>query len=290
MGTNIDSNLNGISPEDTTTNQGLSAKREYERIFPEEGGYSTALQIIHYSAIHAIRDFATRRGFGVAVSRSQPLKPYENLANACRSALAATMHFDPEVLHCTISYCGGKKAGKATSERKVWNFAHSTSHRGRPLRLGPDEPTAVGANSSYAALLACKDNKDNKWSYPHSCFACDNLQEVEYAAVEEDWNVWYNSRLVFPLRFQTRDRSGKFIDNVTGFLEFDSRYSNVFQVPSIFAYNNDPQKYSNELESLAVCNAGGIIADSIATAIFLEKSFVAYIIKHKEKGNGTKKQ
>ncbi|GAG06380.1 unnamed protein product, partial [marine sediment metagenome] len=64
--------------------------------------------------------------------------------------------------------------------------------------------------------------------------------------------------------------------------------TNIFGVPSIFAYTNDPNAYETELEEIDVCNVGGIIADTIAMAILQEKRRIQALveIRRKEKTDG----
>ncbi|MFB0553771.1 MAG: hypothetical protein ACETWQ_10710 [Phycisphaerae bacterium] len=295
MGTNIDNNLRDTAKEEEDISIDTKEDSEFERSILHQGDLTLALHVIHLSAIHAIREFAVKEGFGVVVNRNYPLRPYEELANACRSALAATLRFPPVMFHCTISYCGGTTAGKPTGQRKVWNFAHSTIDCDRHLPLGPDEATTVGSNSSYAALLGCKDRR-NEWKHRFRCFACDNLPEDIYDDADPDWRTWYRSRLVFPLRYPTYDRRGAPIDNITGFLSYDTLQTEIFGVPSIFDHMDDPGGYANQHKGLVVCNAGGIIADCIAIAILQEKKVrkykaIAYQKRlAKEKLNGSKRE
>ena len=289
MGANIDDNLNGIYDEEE--NPGTD---EFERSILHHGDLTIAMRVIHLSAIHAIREFAVKGGFGVVVNYDYPLKPYKELANACRSALAATLKFPPGMFHCTISYCGGSSQGKPTGQRKVWNFAHSENDCDRKPLLGPDDATVVGNNSSYAALLGCKDRL-NEWKHRFRCFACDNLPEDLYDDADKNWKTWYRARLVFPLRYQTYDKKGFPIDKITGFLSYDTLNTEIFGVPSIFDHMDDPVGYANEHKVLAVCNAGGIIADCLAITILQEKKLRKYraIVKQKklvkEKIGGSKK-
>lgn len=262
--------------------------RDYDNVIKMELAHSSILQILHFSAIHAIREFVTEGGFSVVLERKSPLKPYEDVADACANTMAAAAAIKPEALHCTISYCGGVKRGKPSASRKVWNFADSRTNVARPSLLGPEKGTIVGKNSSYAALLKCKD-KENDWRFQFPCFTCDDLTKIpKYVDDFPDWKVWYQSRLVFPLRFRLRDKEGRPVDIIRGFLSFDSHTKNVFDVPSIFAYTNDPVAYETELEGLDVCNVGGIIADTIAMAILQEKRRIQALvqIRRKEKTDG----
>jgi len=295
MATNVDDNLNEISERGEGTSMSEREDIDFERTILGQEGLTVPLHIIHLSAIHAIREFTVKGGFGVVVNRDSPLRPYQELANACRNALAGTLGCAPEMLHCTISYCGGAVSGKPTAYREVWNFAHSEIDCDRHLPLGPDQATVVGNNSSYAALLGCNDRR-NEWKHRFRCFACDDLPEDLYDDADPHWRTWYRARLVFPLRYQTYDTQGRPIDNITGFLSYDTLEPEPFGVPSIFNYVDDPAEYAKQHEALAVCNAGGIVADCIAIAIFEEKKLRHYKAiadkknRVKEKPNGSNKE
>ena len=180
---------------------------------------------------------------------------------------------EPRSIYCTIKYCSLQERDPK-EELKVWTFARSTIEAARPQHIGPDYPRKASENSGFAALIGCNDRK-NKWMYIHRCFACNNLTIEPYDDTKADWETWYISGLVFPLRYRKRYKGKEGIhdsDYIMGFLTFDSLKPDIFLgIPSIFDYKDEPGEYEQELAKSGIYHTGGIIADTIATAIMLER-------------------
>lgn len=236
-----------------------------------------AIRAIHHEAVHAIRKFAVEGHFGVIIGDGKlqkPYEPYDSLANAFRNAVAGVLECNPTAIHCTLKYCTGKE-GTLPQEWEVWTFARSTiQSSARPRYMGPGYFQKIGENSGFASIVGCSDTKIDWTSPAHRCFACYNLPAYdEYVNSKRDWSRWYTSTLVFPLRYE---KWGKQInrphDYIMGFLTFDSLDNNIFgELPPIFDYIDKPGEYALELDKLEICHTGGIIADTLATVMMLER-------------------
>lgn len=248
-------------------------RKEVTKISPLVRMPGEALMTLHRDVIHEIRKFAAGGYFRVIVEHKKPYHPYENLANACRNAIASIIRCQQRDIHCTIRRCKGEK-GQVKEAWKVWTFAWSTVNPARPVDFGPDCFRKIGENSIFSALVGCKDRKTDWRPFTYPCFACNNLPDFDsYDESDEDWDIWYRSVLAFPLRYQTTEKGE---DNplyrVLGFLTFDSLNTNIFRdIPSIFHYIGEPADYERKLMESDLFHAGGLIADVIAMALMLER-------------------
>lgn len=263
-------------------------RKELEKIAPPARMPRGVLMTLHRDAIHAIRKFAAEGYFRVILEYEKLYGPYEDLANCCRNAMASALKCQQRDIDCTIKISKGEK-GQPNEEGKVWTFARSTVSPARPEDLGPDCFRKIGENSMFAALVGCKDRKTNWYPYRYCSFGCNNLPAFDnYDDTDDDWETWYRSALVFPLRFEAYSKGeDKHHDYIIGFLTFDSLDTNIFEgIPSIFHYIGEPVDYEHELMKCDAFHVGAVIADAIATALMLEKRRLRRLRKLKESDNG----
>lgn len=239
-----------------------------------EGIEPEILAKIH-KTVHSIRSFAAQYHFaGIITGTTEDYDAYEELANACRNSVAAVLKRDPNLLHCTLKYIS-EINDRPISEWKTWTFARSTIDSTRPRNLGPNHSYAIEDNSALSALAGCKDKAMNNWGpYAHRCFVCNDLvEEEQYANPRFDWQKWYACTMVFPIRYERwHKRERTYSDPLLGFLTFDALEPNMFaHIPSVFKYIGDPGVYFDELKQYDVYHVGDIVADTIATALLLER-------------------
>ncbi len=227
---------------------------------------------IHFDTIHLIRRFSVNgHFFGILGEGDNAKEPFEDLADGIRDTMAKHLAVAIDDLHCTIKYLQGSD-DIDKKDWKVYTLARSTPCN-RPAEFWPSDSHSLGLNSSFAALVGC-DDPSNKWSSdtPYICFACNDLREHEqYECTRENWRKYFKCTFVFPLRY--RKITQKTYKTV-GFLTFDSNMRNIFgDIPNIFEYMGKPEEYRKAMLASSVCHLGGLIADMLATTIYLQEEF-----------------
>ena len=213
---------------------------------------------VHLAAIHAIRRISVNQDS--LPDSSLTYEALQSVADGCRDAIAEILEVWNEHIHCTLKLCGGDKADKRNW--KVYTVARSDPCN-RPAEFGRGNYHLVGDNSSFAPLAGCNDRK-NVWE-PNvfSCFSCGNLRKyTRYDSSGKNWESYYNSTIVFPLRYRKSD-AAEF--SVIGFLTFDSQLDDAFgDIPCIFECQNNPAEYQEKLSYMSLFHVGGILADVLA--------------------------
>lgn len=207
-------------------------------------------------------------------------EPFNNLAGAYRNVFSEMLEISPEHLHCTIKVCNikerlGKKEKLEKKEKlgkKDWpvHTIARSSLSNRPPEFYPEFSHKVGENSSFAPLVGCNDKKNTWVPNVYRCFACNDLikHSKRYACSRENWQNYFNSTMVFPLRY----RKGREPHTIMGFLTIDSSKTNVFgNIPDIFDYKDAPDDYLTALGYSSAYHIGGIIADTLATMFYLQE-------------------
>ena len=106
--------------------------------------------------------------------------------------------------------------------------------------------------------------------HAHVCFSCNDLTKHEtFECSRDNWQRYFKSTIVFPLRYKKiKQRKHE----IVGFLTFDCKFSNVFgNIADIFEFKDKPEEYNHKLLSSTVYHVGGLIADTLATAIYLQE-------------------
>lgn len=225
------------------------------------------LSKLHLKAIHRIRSIALSRANLEALSKSH--EHLEELATDCRDVMADVIEAWPDSVHCTIKLCDRRKA-KNKGQVKVYTIARSRGSDTRPRQFGTEHAHLVGENSAFAALVGCNDRKNVWGPRVFKCFACNDLRDHgNYDCSRTDWDAYWRSTCVFPLRFRAPDGD----HHVFGFLTFDSPKPGAFRgLPNIYDYHNNAhsKKKGNDefdrlLEYRSAFHIGGILADTLST-------------------------
>lgn len=230
---------------------------------------------LHYQAIHGIRKFMVNGNLLSECECGQDTEPFEKLANDCRNAFAIAIgqNKNRQKIHCAIKlYKGTQKLPRG--DWIVWTLARSELLTSQPFTLrnnfGPEEGQEAKNNSAYAALTGCSDGQ-TEWGaraqvYP--CFYCNDLRTHEkYVNYRKDWQDYYKTALVFPLRW-IKNQESKI--EIKGFLSFDSDVPNILDDGLACIYKADITEYWKSLINSTAYHAGGIIADVLATTINLQ--------------------
>ncbi len=223
-----------------------------------------------HEAISTIRDSMVRNLFSID-SSTDSVDPYIFLANSCRNAMVKILDCNREEVHCTVKLCSKDKK-KPVRNTKLWTFARSNERKGRSLILGPTKKIAVYKNSSFSSIIGCKDSKKNNWEFrPNLCFSCNDLSRFRnYADSKKAWPSFYNSAVVFPLRYSSDSRRPW--EHFLGFLTFDSLRTDLFtDVPFRFEYFGRPDEYLTELRKTDVYHVGQALADVLTACMVLAR-------------------
>ena len=136
----------------------------------------------------------------------------------------------------------------------------------RPVETGEENAHEVEKNTVWSSLMGVSDGKMS-WR-PFPCFACNDLAAAgaSFRCDRRDWQNYYRSALVFPLRFPPRKQSIEYVN--LGFLAFDSPKCNAFAgIPNIFDFSDNPTGFQNALEKRMAFNLGGAMADILTTCM-----------------------
>lgn len=178
-----------------------------------------------------------------------------------RKTMGGLLELKDNQLHCCLKVL--YRGNSDSADDRVGTWVRSEPLDGRPAEIGPSNAHPVRANSVWSALLGQSDGRFH-WEV-FRCFACNDLiNESDFCCDRANWQKYYCSTLVFPIRFPI-DTNGTAYDYI-GFLAFDSPRRNAFRgLPNIFEYRSAPAEYDDLLEASCAFHLGGIIADVLGT-------------------------
>jgi hypothetical protein len=185
----------------------------------------------------------------------------QGVATACRDLMCDLLELKDMQLHCCI------KAFPISQENKelVITWARSEGSHCHDDDQSLNGVHRVTNNSVYSALMGKFDGK-TEWGRPFSAFCCNDLTTIgpQFICSRNDWEKFYRSTLVFPLRFLIQPSTRKF--KTVGFLAFYSKKRNVFLgMPNIFDYSSDWDTYLSKMQEDTVFQVGACMADTIST-------------------------
>jgi hypothetical protein len=215
------------------------------------------LRDIHLDIVHGMRCFA--------VALDTPGAEVAPHAHRLCTRIAAVMRFHlglkPNELHCCLKVIVPQQ--KPTDAVVIETIARSDPDDDR----GDDhEVREADTSTIYCSLMGKFDGK-TKWSV-HNCFCSNNLPLAEnlFKCDREDWQQYYRSSLVFPLRFISQTEPLRY--SAVGFLCFDSPRANAFHgMPDIFKFRDRFHAYHDQLQGSATFHLGAIFADTLSMFI-----------------------
>ena len=223
--------------------------------------WGTASQL-HHKFAHHLRDFAV--GTGGDFSGVNPAQ-LRGLIDGCRDVVCQFLEVESCIIHATLKFIGPCPS-ENRSQAPIYTVARS-SQSSRTPEIGIPHP--AGHNSDFSALLGCAD-RQYLWSQPYSVFACGDLTapHVHYDCSRVNWQNCYRTTLVLPLRYPDPHTLEQ---QFMGFLTFDSLRANVFgDIPDIFRHiGNGRDEYTEKLSKCPLVHLTGVMADILATTIFL---------------------
>lgn len=192
--------------------------------------------------------------------------------NVCTSSMQLLSHLlelKPGYLNCCFKVLHAS-GGCDT------NFTVASWTRSEPYDSRHKDTTqyTVQENSVWSALFGTYDGRIN-WIEPYKCFSCNDLwKHSEFQNSRQNWKTFYRSALVLPIKYMSYE-NGKEIENLIGFLAFDSPKQGAFgDVPDIYDYNRDLEsraKYYSLLHSSVTFHICAVIADTLS--MFLRPAY-----------------
>jgi hypothetical protein len=218
----------------------------------------------HLEFVHPMREL----GFKMSENWKHDEDPVADLltaiVTACGQRMCELIGLAEGDLHCCLKVMAPRLVGD--NEDRVSTWVRSKPRDARPIDLGPDNARLVSKNTAWCCLLS-KDDKSTKWR-GFKTFACNNLTAAKnlFACDREDWQKYYQSALVFTIRYPKNLREDEFL--VVGFLVFDSPRTDAFSgVPNIFKFRDHPDLYASKMERSAAFHLGGVFADLLGSII-----------------------
>lgn len=187
----------------------------------------------------------------------------------CRRLVGGVFELPDNQLHCCIKlFLPGSSAGgdNQGDHDRVATWVRSEPLDDRPVEEGDSNTHLVVRNSVWSALLGSSDG-ETVWR-PFTCFACNDLAKRGelFRCDRENWQRYYRSTLVFPIRYPTNEQGTEF--DCIGFLAFDSPRTGAFPgLPDIYDHRQSPQEYRDLLEKSTVFHLGSIIVDVMGTIL-----------------------
>jgi hypothetical protein len=210
----------------------------------------------HENVVHPLRCLA------VAMNDVADPKATAYHAQRVCTEIAKVMRFHLGIrqneLHCCWKVIQPKQNLKDLTFIRAIARSEPRDHRPDDEETRPAEQSTV-----YCSLMGLQDGT-TVWK-PFSCFCSNNLPGHGHLfhSGRSNWQEYYKSSLVFPLRFIQKTEPLKYFN--FGFLCFDSPEANLFRgMPDIFDYRDRFHKYLDLLRQNATFHLGASIADTMS--------------------------
>jgi hypothetical protein len=197
------------------------------------------------------------------------------ICNECNDLMCDLLELNNNKLHCCLKVFK-KVQVDHNDEDYVETWIRSVPSDGRSD--SDDIHFLVKENTVWSALLGRSDG-NFRWCNPFICFSCNDLHahREQFKNSRTDWESYYRSALVFPLRHIYFQAGKKYIA-IIGFLAFDSPEKNTFPgLPDIFMHREtgkDVSDYNSKLQTSTIFHLGAIMADMLS--MFLRPVFEKY--------------
>ncbi len=213
-----------------------------------------------HRVLHCLRKIPHMRNGANANSKIFAIPPSlaVEICTSFRSLMANILELGEQELHCCLKMMVQQDGGD-----RVGTIGRSDPFDHRPQETSEEESHLVANNTVWCSLLGRPD-ESHQWQV-FSCFSCNDLQAhpLEFKCDRKDWQRFYRSALVFPLRYIHNENNSHFV--TVGFLAFDSPKPKVFgQVPDIFKYKDAWHQYHQKLNKTTAFHLGAILADTLS--------------------------
>lgn len=138
------------------------------------------------------------------------------------------------------------------------------------VRSEPGDGREVGRDGSpleaTTAWHVFSGTNDGRVKWPGlNCFCCNDLTQhaQEYDNGRRDWCDFYQSKLIFPIRYPAKRGAYEII----GFLEFDSKRNSFRGMPNAYDYVKKANEYRTILEKNAIFHVGAMMADTLSLCL-----------------------
>ena len=218
----------------------------------------------HFQVVHAMQQLSASMTTKLPDGQDAATQLAIRVCNECRMLMGHALELNANELHCCFKVMvSGTVAG---DRERVATWVRSEPLDDRPVETGEANSHEVGKNTVWSSLMGVSDGKTN-WR-PFPCFACNDLPAAgeNFQCDRKDWQQYYKSSLVFPLRYTQREQSAAFIN--MGFLAFDSPKCNAFAgIPNIFDFIGSPSGFQDALEKRMAFNLGAAMADVLSACV-----------------------
>ena len=215
--------------------------------------------VLHQDAIHRMRQLSAA---GVDRNRESGANAAIEVSTACCKVMGDLLELSPHEVHCCLKvFCPG--SSYASKNDCVVTLARSEPFDERGVDEKENNKHLVeSSNTVWSALLG---KFDGKTSWPtFKCFSCGDLwtHEKIFECSRENWENYYRSTLVFPVRYMTDPTKRERV--VSGFLAFDSLKCNAFgSLPDVFSFRENPSDYHGQIAKHTPYHLGAILADTL---------------------------
>lgn len=181
--------------------------------------------------------------------------PATGFCTACRKLYCDLAELEDHQIHCCLKSITILPDGKEIVE---------TWARSEPISQRDDtEVHPVADNTVWSCLLGRNDG-NQAWDL-FNCFSSNNLVNYseQFKNSRRNWQKYYKSTLVFPLRYVNRRGTTHF--DTFAFLALDSKKEGAFKgMPEIFEHVRERDVFHDKARNCAMFQAGAAIADSLS--------------------------
>ena len=212
-------------------------------------------ELLHLDIVHRIRKLGDCLG-RAEVDQTRTAETAINLCSGCALLMGRVVEAEHNDLHACFKVIVKGQDGVD----RIRTLARSEPQDGREVN-GAGSPLA--GNTAWHVFSGTNDGRV-KWPQLN-CFCCNDLTQhvSEYDNGRGNWSEFYQSKLIFPIRYIARP--GEY--EVIGFLEFDSKKGAFVGMPNAYDYVRKANEYRTELENSAIFHAGAIIADTLSLCL-----------------------
>ena len=228
---------------------------------------------LHYQVAHTMRRLSSLTDTRLPNQDDAAAEVAVRVCNECRDIMCRALELGANDLHCCLKMLiPGASSG---APERVATFARSEPSDNRPAETGETNAHEIQSNTVWSSMMGISDGTTH-WR-PFCCFASNDLWTAGklFHCDRTDWNQYYRSAFVFPIRYPRRAASGEFV--YVGFLAFDSPKNNAFLgLPNIFEHRDDPTGYRGKLEKKMAFNLGALMADILGTCLYPNRDDILF--------------
>jgi len=189
-----------------------------------------------------------------------------DLCTEMRTAMCGFLSLNDHQLHCCLKMV--KPPTEGNDDLRLATLGTSRPFDEDRPRMSPGT-ISCRASTVYSALNGGNDGEINWRRMP--CFCCNDLSKHYkiFKSPRPDWSKYYQSALIYPVRYvRNPDTDSREYDEI-GFLAFDSPAAGVFAgMPNSYEFAQKPSEFKDKLAECPVFHFGSIFASCLSNALF----------------------